>query len=424
MKKIFSLVSLFAAIALATSCSSECNCGDSCTCDQYCTCTKCKHNQGTNNGNVTPVPGNSYGIPDDSQAGVAPTIASGESNTNIPNIQTSITGDGNSALMTINMTGVLDPSTSEWVALAGTGQNGQNVWVTVDDKPKSIVVYNNDGDDGEAVLADIVFTVDNSGSMYEEADAIARDIVNWAQLLSQSGLSVKFGVVGYGDNAYGVDGALNMTDAAALDNYLSSRGNSGTRRTYGFAGPDAARLTGLALSENNGYYNGAYNECGAVAIRFADREFDFRQGANRIYVNFTDESNQPGGYTDFSTEFFKNQENWRPAQGTIHTVFSEDTLSYYQSTEQMNFFEKPWRMSWYTGGTFLTAPRNFQGVSLQSLPVTGAMQHSYIIRFTNISEFMDGQMHKVLMTICTPDGHVKAVKEFWVTFGGQTPEDN
>ena len=36
----------------------------------------------------------------------------------------------------------------------------------------------------------------------------------------------------------------------------------------------------------------------------------------------------------------------------------------------------------------------FSGVTLNSLPVTGAMQNSYIIRFTNVSEFMDGLITK------------------------------
>lgn len=49
----------------------------------------------------------------------------------------------------------------------------------------------------------------------------------------------------------------------------------------------------------------------------------------------------------------------------------------------------------------------FSGVTLNSLPVTGAMQNSYIIRFTNVSEFMDGQSHEVKVTILSEDGRVR-----------------
>jgi len=343
-------------------------------------------------------------------------VADGESNTNIPNIQTSVSGAGVDATMTINMTGVQDPSTYEWVALAGTGESGQNVWVTVDDKPKSIVVYNNSGDEGEAVLADIVFTVDNSGSMYEEADAIARDIVSWAQYLAQSGLNARFGVVGYGGF---ISGAINLTTATELSDYLNEY--SGVNRTMHFGGTDATALRSYASSfdRTTTYSDVSWNECGALAIRFADRYFNFRTGANRIYVNFTDEPNQPNGQEGYSVKFFESQTNWPAAKGTVHTVFSD----YQFTNNNWNYEEQPWLISEYTGGTQLFTSSSFSGVTLQSLPVTGAMQHSYIIRFTNIGEFMDGKPHKVVMTIYTPDGSVKAVKTFDVIFGGEVNGD-
>ena len=59
----------------------------------------------------------------------------------------------------------------------------------------------------------------------------------------------------------------------------------------------------------------------------------------------------------------------------------------------------------------------FSGVTLNSLPVTGAMQNSYIIRFTNVSEFMDGQSHEVKVTILSEDGRVRAEKIFYIVFG-------
>ena len=74
-------------------------------------------------------------------------------------------------------------------------------------------------------------------------------------------------------------------------------------------------------------------------------------------------------------------------------------------------------MSWYTGGTVLVAPSNFKDVTLEGLPVTGAMQNSYTIRFTNISEFLDGKHHLVIITIMSEDGKTCAEKSFYVTFG-------
>ena len=75
------------------------------------------------------------------------------------------------------------------------------------------------------------------------------------------------------------------------------------------------------------------------------------------------------------------------------------------------------RISEYTGGTVLYASSDFSGVTLTSLPVTGAMQNSYVIRFTNVGEFMDGQAHEVRITILSADGRTRAERTFYIVFG-------
>lgn len=59
---------------------------------------------------------------------------------------------------------------------------------------------------------------------------------------------------------------------------------------------------------------------------------------------------------------------------------------------------------------------DFSDASLSTLPVTGAMQNSYIIRFTNIEKYMDGQPHMVKITVVSADGKVRAEKVFSVIF--------
>ena len=44
------------------------------------------------------------------------------------------------------------------------------------------------------------------------------------------------------------------------------------------------------------------------------------------------------------------------------------------------------------------------------------MQNSYVIRFTNVTEFMDGLPHEVRITIVSADGAVKAEQVFYITF--------
>lgn len=389
MKKLFysfstMCVAMFFAATLVTSCSSD---------------DKEEEPQEESKSNVG-------GIPSDDDADPNPEIDG--NTTTIPNILCTAETEDGAVIIRLDMTGVQDANGSDWLRLLGTGYGEeQNVWVEVEGKPKGILVYNtaDDNTDDVKVKADLVFLVDNSGSMSEEADAIARDIISWSQKLSQSGLDMRYGCVGY-DGL--ITGALNITDANSLSEFLNY--STGINRTRHFGGPDASTLYGA---------KGAYDlsswmdECGVAALRFADEQFNFRAGANRIYVNFTDEPNYPQREEKFSVEYLNDQANWNASKGTIHTVYSSNT----NFRETPLYEEYPWKMSTYTGGTFITASSNFSGVTLESLPVTGAMQNSYIIRFTNIDSLLDGQQHEVTITILSKDGKTKAEKTFYVTFG-------
>lgn len=346
---------------------------------------------------------NNTGIPSDDIAGENPNI--GSPTTSIPNIQYTVENQGNNAVVRIDMTGIQDADTYNWLKLFGTAQDGQNIWVSVDDKPKGITVTNNaDGDENTKTVADLVFLIDNSGSMSEESDAIARDIKSWAQELEASHLDILFGCVGYSQSGK-INGAINLSDADDLSTYLDR--SYGTKRTVGFSGNDANTLKDAAQQYS------VVAECGGMALRYADANIKFRSNSNRIYVNFTDEPNQPNKKNEYSTEYFKLQNNWNTNQGTVHTVFSADTTF----TETINSKEKPWRISWYTGGTIIKAPSNFANVTLDKLPVTGAMQNSYTIRFTNVRDVMDGKIHHVTITILSKDGNTRAEKTFDIVIG-------
>lgn len=330
------------------------------------------------------------GIPSDSEASPNPQVSG--SNTAIPNVQFSSDGK----IISINMSGVQNPN-GGWMTFAGTGLPEQNIWVEVDGKPKGILVINNDGETSKKKMVDLVFLVDNSGSMSEEADKLAQEIVSWATKLSQQNIDIRFGCVGYGNSSGrdGVCGALNLTDLNSISTYLNR--STGTERTVGFGGTDAASLQQAAIN-----YRNSSGECGAEALHYADEQFSFRTGANRIYVNFTDEPNQPGSSSKNSVEYFRSQEHWNTTQGTVHTVYS--------STDR-NVDEKPWLLSEYTGGTTLYAKSDFSDVSLDALPVTGAIANSYIIQFKDNSTQDDGT-HTVTITILSPDGTVYAEKVF------------
>ncbi len=340
-------------------------------------------------------------IPKDNLAQPNPELGD-EPNATIPNIQYTTVDEEGAAVFRIDMTGIQDKATLEWLRLLGTGEIGQNIWIEVDGQPKGVKVYNTADDNNErTVPVDLVFLVDNSGSMSQEANAIARDITAWAEKLSKTSLDIQFGCVGY-DGA--ITGAMNVTSYQNLSDYLNRPGISGTSRTMGFTDSDAETFISNAESYRTGG-NSSY-ECGMAALRFATDLFTFRKNANRIFVNFTDEPNQNRNIDRFSVESLLS--DWDTTLGTIHTVYS--------SSESSDRYEANRLMSEYTGGTVIYTNSSFTGVTLEDLPVTDAMRNSYVVRITNIRDLMDGQPHEVRITILSEDGTVRAERTFTVVF--------
>lgn len=310
-----------------------------------------------------------------------------------------VTPDGSRNILSVMLTGIQREDGS-WIDLVGTGDPKQNIWVAIDGISKGFIVEEVSEVESSA-KADLIFLVDNSGTMSEESNVIARDISSWSTLLASNNLDIRFGLVGY-DGC--IHGAVNLTTASELNNYLNRSGVSGTSRTKGFAGADASALEAASKK----YPQNCQEECGGAALMFADKLFNFRNGANRIYVNFTDEPNQPKGVSEYSVEYVHNQSNWPMGRGTIHTVFSENKSSCGK--------EYPWLFSDYTGGTTIFTNSAFTGVDLNTLPVSGALTRSVILRMVLPDSMLSGT-HTLRIVIKDPYGQYYASKVFQnVTF--------
>lgn len=353
----------------------------------------------------TPAVDPSTGIPTDAVAGEAPIVTDENQTFNMPTSISALSVDpenenvGRFSLAGINANG-------EWLELYGTSESNQNVWLEINGVQKGVKVYNGDEMASRAIskaMADIVFLVDNSGSMSEEANKVAEEIIRWAGVLSQT-MDVKFGCVGI--DHYYINGALNITDVNTLSEYLNCY--SGTSRTEHFGdymeNPPVDRDV---LRNKASEYDNAGGECGGIMLHYADENFSFREGANRFYVYFTDEPNQPGGDSRWSVMSVDSESeyyNWSSSKGVIYTVYSD---SYYDPTNWTDWLwdENPLLFSTYTGGTTLSTDGSFN-ISLDELPVTGAITQSFVFTFNITPDMMPGEEYDVVITIYTSDGSV------------------
>ncbi len=334
-------------------------------------------------------PANNSDIPGDPTGVTVPTTTK---NNVTPSASFSTTG----SRVKLNLLGLLDPSTSQPISLNYNASSPQssNIFIEEDGVVKGLKVTK--VGTGNVLTADIVFLVDNSGSMDDEADSVAASIIDFANYLQASGLDVKFAVVGFSVSG-DINGGINFTTAQKLSTYLER--STGTYRTEGFSGPDSAALYNRAY--NFGY---AGDENGVMAAFFADSVYSWRPGAQRVMVLFTDEPTQN---IDGLTWTNAQACSLLSGKATIHTVFSEDTT--YYSWNQYN--ERPWDVSKCTGGTIKFIPYNASGLSLKDLPVAGALANSYLVEYVSGKT---GVAHTVKVTVytSTADG----VQTFNVTY--------
>lgn len=331
----------------------------------------------------TDIPGDPTGV----------TVPTPTHNNVLPSASFSTTG----SRVKLNLLGLIDPTTNQPLTLSYNASNPQasNIFVEEDGIVQGLKVTK--VSTGNVLTADIVFLVDNSGSMGDEADSVAASIIDFANYLQASGLDVKFAVVGY--DSY-PNGGINFTNAQTLSAYLNRE--TGTDRTYYFAGPDSAALT--ERGNNFGYAGG---ENGVIAAIFADSVYGWRAGAQRVFINFTDEPTQS-----------LSDGTWNNAMGctllsgkaTVHTVFSGDT-TYYNSSYWTQYDEEPAALSRCLGGTIKYIPEDATGLNLKDLPVAGALANSYLVEFVTART---GVAHTVKVTVytATADG----VQTFNITY--------
>ena len=122
-----------------------------------------------------------------------------------------------------------------------------------------------------------------------------------------------------------------------------------------------------------------------------------------IYVNFTDEPTQPGGDYAWGTDSLCN---YMAGRATVHTVWTgTDTSSFVPIPLSR---EKPWEMSYCTGGETRVFDTFASGLNLLDLPVTAVAANSYVVEFVTSNP---NQPHQLIITVKSGDDDGKTVYE-------------
>lgn len=310
-------------------------------------------------------------------------------------------------VLVIYISGLRHPYTLEWLDLYGSKDDKNNTWVDIDSDPMWVNV-DDEGGEEQTKPVDVTFLIDNSGSMSEEADLVASEILNWAQKRSNAGLDIRFGCVGFSE--YGqINGALSFGTAEQLSSYLNEGNRKGTSRTMHFGTSD----NNLANAAN-GYKVSA--ECGGMALRYADDNMDFRTDAMRHYIIFTDEPNQPNGNKNYSLKWFEDKNNWPTDKGVIHTIYSDNNTF----AETIYYKENYNRLKNDTGGQYQVTDGYLTGLNMEALDVSTALDKTRKISVDVPGNIVDGKEHKVRITYVSADHTAVGQTTYSVKLPGST----
>ena len=129
------------------------------------------------------------------------------------------------------------------------------------------------GEGGGSRLTDIVFIMDNSGSLEDEQDAVSQNVINFVNSLSASGVDYALGLCRYG---------------------MSTSSGNPVIEDNGILTTDANYFKNVIWKKN---ISSGGDEPGYFAIQQSASSFAFRPGAQKVFIIITDETPDQGGAT-------------------------------------------------------------------------------------------------------------------------------
>jgi hypothetical protein len=211
---------------------------------------------------------------------------------------------------------------------------------------------------GGVRLADIVFLIDASGSMSGAITGVRNNVIAFAGALSGSGIDYRLGLVQFGQSTNGGNPIL-MNNGALTDDAVIFEGLVSTLRASG------------------GY------EPSFLALRMAAQNFNFRPGAQKIFILITDEDSDD-----------------RNKQGTIDLMLANDVTVHIAATCTDWFSQGDYcddtSVRALTGGTLFGVQGPYDAI-LDTIAAQAAS--TYVIRYKSSNPAFDGTQRDVMCTI-------------------------
>ncbi len=129
------------------------------------------------------------------------------------------------------------------------------------------------GQSGNSRLADIIFIMDNSGSMGDEQQEVSNNVLNFVNSLFNSGINYALGLCRYGSGT-------NLGHPIVENNSLLT------------SDPEYFKNNLWTLNKIDGG-----KEPGYYAIKYSASAFAFRPGSQKIFIIIIDENPDQGGAT-------------------------------------------------------------------------------------------------------------------------------
>lgn len=195
-------------------------------------------------------------------------------------------------------------------------------------------------------LTDVIFLMDNSGSMSEEQNAVSNNVIDFVDNLSASGIDFALGLCRYGSSA-------NSGNPIIEDNGQLTR--------------DAEYFKNSVWNRN--YTNGG-REPGYYAITESSSGFSFRPGSQKIFIIITDETPDQGGST----------------MNDALNVCLNNSITLFALTESdlYNQFEP---ITTATNGDYFNIYSNFDDIFDY---IVSQVANTYLIRYYSSDPFFNG----------------------------------